>query len=175
MRFNRLSVKNLTRGVAQLVARLLWEQDVGSSSLFTPTKNWEYSSAGRAPALQAGGHRFEPCCSHQKKALRKKCFFQLNKSLMGFVKCTSCVKYASHVKCAAARERIYFISHCDEGAIFHNVRSTLFHIRQCRIFRLKCYIYKKLSHTRQLFLFTLFSYLLKLNRLPSQLNTFSNH
>ena len=27
----------LYRGVAQLVARLLWEQDVGSSSLFTPT------------------------------------------------------------------------------------------------------------------------------------------
>ena len=26
------------RGVAQLVARLLWEQDVGSSSLFTPTR-----------------------------------------------------------------------------------------------------------------------------------------
>ena len=25
----------------------------------------EHSSAGRAPALQAGGHRFEPCCSHQ--------------------------------------------------------------------------------------------------------------
>ncbi len=25
------------RGVAQLVARLLWEQDVGSSNLFTPT------------------------------------------------------------------------------------------------------------------------------------------
>ncbi len=24
----------------------------------------EHSSAGRAPALQAGGHRFEPCCSH---------------------------------------------------------------------------------------------------------------
>jgi len=30
------------------------------------------------------------------------CFFQRNKSLMGFVKCTSCVKYASRVKCAAA-------------------------------------------------------------------------
>ena len=28
---------NNNRGVAQLVARLLWEQDVGSSSLFTPT------------------------------------------------------------------------------------------------------------------------------------------
>ena len=25
---------------------------------------WEHSSAGRASALQAGGHRFEPCCSH---------------------------------------------------------------------------------------------------------------
>ena len=29
--------KHNNRGVAQLVARLLWEQDVGSSSLFTPT------------------------------------------------------------------------------------------------------------------------------------------
>ena len=27
---------------------------------------WEHSSAGRASALQAEGHRFEPCCSHQK-------------------------------------------------------------------------------------------------------------
>ena len=26
---------------------------------------WAHSSAGRAPALQAGGHRFEPCCAHQ--------------------------------------------------------------------------------------------------------------
>ena len=26
---------------------------------------WEYSSAGRASALQAGGYRFEPCYSHQ--------------------------------------------------------------------------------------------------------------
>ena len=25
---------------------------------------WEHSSAGRALALQARGHRFEPCCSH---------------------------------------------------------------------------------------------------------------
>ena len=25
---------------------------------------WELSSAGRASALQAGGHRFEPCSSH---------------------------------------------------------------------------------------------------------------
>ena len=25
---------------------------------------WDHSSAGRAPALQAGGHRFEPYWSH---------------------------------------------------------------------------------------------------------------
>ena len=25
---------------------------------------WEHSSAGRASALQAEGHRFDPCCSH---------------------------------------------------------------------------------------------------------------
>ena len=31
----------------------------GSESYF-----WDHSSAGRAPALQAGGHRFEPCWSH---------------------------------------------------------------------------------------------------------------
>ena len=27
-------------------------------------QTWEHSSAGRAHALQAWGHRFEPCCSH---------------------------------------------------------------------------------------------------------------
>ena len=26
---------------------------------------WAHSSAGRASALQAGGHRFEPYCAHQ--------------------------------------------------------------------------------------------------------------
>ncbi len=30
----------------------------------TPKRGREHSSAGRASALQAGGHRFEPCCSH---------------------------------------------------------------------------------------------------------------
>ena len=34
-------------------------------------------------------------------------------------------------------EEANFISHCDEGAIFHNSRSELFHIRQRRIFHLK--------------------------------------
>ena len=51
---------------------------VESSSLFWVVSNeltslvnciwiWNLSSAGRAPALQAGGHRFEPCWSHHLK------------------------------------------------------------------------------------------------------------
>ena len=40
----------------------------------------------------------------EKSTCESKCFFQRNKSLAGFVKYTSCVKYASRVKCAAARE-----------------------------------------------------------------------
>ena len=32
------------------------------------TTSWGYSSAGRARALQARGHRFEPCCPHQQKS-----------------------------------------------------------------------------------------------------------
>lgn len=27
---------------------------------------WGHSSVGRAPALQAGGHRFDPVCLHQR-------------------------------------------------------------------------------------------------------------
>ena len=30
----------------------------------TVEAQWDLSSAGRASALQAGGHRFEPCRSH---------------------------------------------------------------------------------------------------------------
>ena len=56
-------------GVAQLVARLLWEQEVARSNRVART-TWEYSSAGRALALQARGHRFEPCCSHHAKLCR---------------------------------------------------------------------------------------------------------
>ena len=36
----------------------------GSSPFWVVWKIWDHSSAGRAPALQAGGHRFEPCWSH---------------------------------------------------------------------------------------------------------------
>ena len=39
---------------------------------------WGYSSAGRAPALQAGGHRFDPDYLHQKRStihVSELCFF----------------------------------------------------------------------------------------------------
>ena len=39
--------------------------EVESSSLFWVVM-WDLSSAGRASALQAEGHRFEPCRSHLK-------------------------------------------------------------------------------------------------------------
>ena len=35
-----------------------------SSILVLVDKKWALSSAGRASALQAGGHRFEPCSAH---------------------------------------------------------------------------------------------------------------
>src|SRR5947209_15131340 len=60
------------RGVAQSVARLLWEQEVRGSSPRTPT-DWSTilyfcawsticgsNSAGRVPAFQAGCRGFEP-------------------------------------------------------------------------------------------------------------------
>ena len=38
---------------------------VGSSPIWVvPEMEWDLSSAGRASALQAEGHRFEPCRSH---------------------------------------------------------------------------------------------------------------
>ena len=69
------------------------------------------------------------------------CFFQRNKSLTGFVKCTSCVKYASRVKCAAARDRgsskrvcelwgspwgdLFHFTLRPTRAIFHNFRKEI--------------------------------------------------
>ena len=38
----------------------------GSNPLSSTTKRWAHSSAGRASALQAEGHRFDPCCFHHK-------------------------------------------------------------------------------------------------------------
>ena len=37
----------------------------GSIPLGVTINIWKHSSAGRASALQAEGHRFDPCCFHQ--------------------------------------------------------------------------------------------------------------
>ena len=38
---------------------------------------WGYSSAGRASALQAEGHRFEPYCPHHDTVQTERCFLLL--------------------------------------------------------------------------------------------------
>ena len=50
-----------------LVVHLVWDQGVAGSNPVFPTiyKNWVHSSAGRAPALHAGGQRFDPAWLHQ--------------------------------------------------------------------------------------------------------------
>ena len=43
---------------------------------------WDHSSAGRAPALQAGGHRFEPCWSHLNEIIKYADVAQLAEQLI---------------------------------------------------------------------------------------------
>ena len=57
--------------VAQLGEHLPCKQGVESSNLFISTEierfqRWAYSSAGRAPALQAGGQEFDPPHLHHR-------------------------------------------------------------------------------------------------------------
>ena len=101
--------------------------------------NWQ-TSRPQTPVFLTCGFKSRPL--HQKKAhiclLTNVCFFQRNKSLAGFVKCTLCVKYASRVKCAAAREGIYFISHCDQRSnISQCAIAHYFTFGVSRIFHLK--------------------------------------
>ena len=35
-------------------------------------EHWGHSSVGRAPALQAGGHRFDPVCLHHTLQIKAK-------------------------------------------------------------------------------------------------------
>ena len=51
------------------------KREVGGSSPPRPTRHargriWGCSSAGRAPALHAGGHRFDPVHLHQNEGVR---------------------------------------------------------------------------------------------------------
>ncbi len=96
------------------------------------------SSLGNIPPRRYARVTLGARFGEPEKNTCSKCFFQRNKSLAGFVKCTSCVKYASRVKCAAAREGIYFISHCDYREQYFTIFARkLFHVCQHRIFRLK--------------------------------------
>ena len=64
----------------------------------------------RALASHARGPRFESVrVHHEKSTCRRKCFFQRNKSLSGFVKCPAGVNTPAACEIAAA-VRIYFIS-----------------------------------------------------------------
>ena len=55
-----------------LVVHLVWDQGVAGSNPVFPTiyKNWGHSSAGRAPALHAGGQRFDPAWLHQLNSFK---------------------------------------------------------------------------------------------------------
>ena len=48
-----------------LVVHLVWDQGVAGSNPVFPTIYWGLSSAGRAPALHAGGQEFDPPRLHQ--------------------------------------------------------------------------------------------------------------
>ena len=47
-----------------LVEHLVWDQGVAGSNPVFPILVWGLSSAGRAPALHAGGQRFDPARLH---------------------------------------------------------------------------------------------------------------
>ena len=44
--------------------RVASTEEVFCASFYSSSKLWDLSSAGRASALQAEGHRFEPCRPH---------------------------------------------------------------------------------------------------------------
>ena len=67
---SQVSISYLALWYSWLARRPVTAEVVGSSPIRVAgaalkaalaLKNWGLSSAGRAPALQAGGHRFEPC------------------------------------------------------------------------------------------------------------------
>ena len=106
-----LLIQNPLQFLRNLNTGELWLQKSRKIALFCPF--WLFSQTNKTNRTEA--HKFKSLLLRQKKAHiclpDNVCFFQRNKSLVGFVKCTSCVKYALRVKCAAAREGIYFISH----------------------------------------------------------------
>ncbi len=67
----RSIIRHHSQAVRPRSAKSLFPRSIlgGASKKLSATHSfyipWEHSSAGRASALQAEGHRFEPCCSHQ--------------------------------------------------------------------------------------------------------------
>ena len=61
---------------ADLNSKVSITKDFFQNSLFNfqgPARDIRgYSSAGRAPALQAGGHRFDPVCLHHTLQIKAK-------------------------------------------------------------------------------------------------------
>ena len=63
--YDNKALKISSRGVAQLVAHVVWDHGVGSSSLFTPTKRLRLKGNGplaqlvRAAGSEPAGPRFE--------------------------------------------------------------------------------------------------------------------
>ena len=55
---------HLARWLSWLERRPVTAEVEGSSPSGVVLIMWDLSSAGRASALQAGGHRFEPCTPH---------------------------------------------------------------------------------------------------------------
>ena len=54
----------MAQWLSWLERRPVTAEVTGSSPVWVVLIIWDLSSAGRASALQAEGHRFEPCCSH---------------------------------------------------------------------------------------------------------------
>ena len=66
----RIDICNMARWLSRLERRPVTAEVVGSIpirvvfTIYIVYFLWDHSSAGRASALQAEGHRFEPCWSH---------------------------------------------------------------------------------------------------------------
>ena len=71
---------------------------------------WEFSSAGRASALQAEGHRFEPCNSHQTSD------FFLNGPVVQLVRTLACHARGHGFEPHSGRQRIICAYNISSGA-----------------------------------------------------------
>ena len=71
------------RGRGETAERTRRNGDVAASDAELDSTKWGYSSAGRAPALQAGGRRFDPDYLHQPLEDGTKCL-RLQTFLSGF-------------------------------------------------------------------------------------------